>query len=184
MKNTKKKPQRWEFLDELEGRPTDTTPVRSLYRRPDRWEWVLYGLTALLWVGALYLAITKRYGATGLTLLGICVCCLRFAVFELRRRRRCKGSLLGTVESFTRRPYIRKKARYPVIRFEVDGAVCRVYGKRPCHPSTAGNEEWVCYNLQDPADGYIASESKLKASLLSTAIAGILGVAFLLLEIY
>ena len=48
MKNNKKRPERWEFLDELEGRPVDTTPVRSLYRRPHVWEWVLYGLTALL----------------------------------------------------------------------------------------------------------------------------------------
>ena len=29
MKNSKKKPDRWEFLNELDGRPTDTTPVRS-----------------------------------------------------------------------------------------------------------------------------------------------------------
>ena len=119
MKNTTKKPARWEFLDELDGRPTDTTPVRSLYRRPHAWEWVLYGLTALLWVAALVLAVTGQYGAVSLVVIGLSVFGLRLTVFEAKRRKRCRGALLVTVESVTRRPRIRKNARYPVIRFSV-----------------------------------------------------------------
>ena len=91
MKNTKKKPARWEFLDELEGRPVDTTPVRSLYRRPHVWEWVLYGLTALLWVAALSLAIMETYGTVSLLVIGLSVFCLRLTVFEAKRRKRCRG---------------------------------------------------------------------------------------------
>ncbi len=182
MKNTKKKTERWEYLNELDGRPTDPTPVRSLYRRPAPWEWVLYGLTALLWLAALSLAILGRYGAAGLTTLGICVCCLRPAVYELRRKKRCKGALLGTVASFTRRPHIRKNARYPVIRFEVNGVTYCAYGPKACHPSTQGNEEWVKYNPQDPADCYVAASSKLKAAVLLTVMTGILGVILLILE--
>ncbi len=182
MKNAKKKPAHWAFLDELDGRPVDHTPVRSLYRKPYAWEWMLYGLTALLWVAALSLAVMSRYGATGLTTLGICVFCLRLAVYEVRRKKRCKGSILGTMERVTRRPRIRRNARYPVICFEVDGMIYHAYGQKPCHPATQGNEEWVCYNPQDPSDCYITSNSARKTAILLTVITGVLGVIFLILE--
>lgn len=182
MKNTKKKPERWEFLDELDGRPTDTTPVRSLYRRPHVWEWVLYGLTALLWVAAMVLAILGKYGAVSLFVIGLSVFCLRLTVFEGKRRKRCKGSLLGTVESLTRRPHIRKNARYPVIRFTVEGADYHAYGTKHCHPSTVGNEVWVHYNENTPADCYVASDARFKGGLISTLVTAILGILFLMLE--
>ena len=182
MKNTKKKPARWEFLDELDGRPVDTTPVRSLYRRPHVWEWVLYGLTALLWVAAPVLAVTGRYGAVSLLVIGLSVFGLRLTVFEAKRRKRCKGSLLGTVESVTRRPHIRKGARYPVIRFSVDGTDHLAYGVKPCHPSTLGNEVWVYYNENDPADCFVASDSRFKGGLILTLVTAVLGIVFLMLE--
>lgn len=182
MKNTKKKPERWEFLDELDGKPTDTTPVRSLYRRPHVWEWVLYGLTAILWVAALVLAVTGRYGAVSLLVIGLSVFCLRLTVFEAKRRKRCRGATLGTVESVTRRPRIRKNARYPVIRFEVDGATYLAYGQKPCHPSTVGNEVWVNYNTNDPADGYLTSNSRFKGGLFLTLGSAVLGILFGILE--
>ncbi len=54
------------------------------------------------------------------------------------RQKRRKGSLLGTMESFTRHPRIRKNARYPVIRFEADGVTYPTYGKKPViHPPKA-----------------------------------------------
>lgn len=183
MKNTKKRPARWEFLDELDGRPTDTTPVRSLYRRPHVWEWVLYGLTALLWAAALVLAILGKYGAVSLLVIGLSVFCLRLTVFEAKRRKRCKGSLLGTVESVTRRPRIRKNARYPVIRFSVDSADYLAYGAKPCHPSTLGNEVWIHYNENDPADCFVASDARFKSGLISTLVTALLGIAFLFLEL-
>lgn len=182
MKNTKKKPERWEFLNELDGKPTDTTPVRSLYRRPHVWEWVLYGLTALLWVAALILEVTGRSGSAGLTVLGCFALCMRWAVFELSRQRRCRGALLGTVESFTRRRVIRKSAKYPVIRFEVDGAVYLAHSARPAHPSTKGNEEWVRYDPANPADNFVASNSHPKLSVGLTLVTAFLGVAFLIME--
>ena len=182
MKNSKKKPDRWEFLNELDGRPTDTTPVRSLYRRPDVWEWVLYGLTALLWVAALVLAILEKYGAVSLLVIGLSVFCLRLTVFEGKRRKRCRGALLGTVESVTRPPRIRQNARYPVIRFAVDGADYLAYGQKPCHPSTLGNEVWVNYNIQAPADCYVTSDSRFKGGLIMTLVTAVLGVVFLMLE--
>ena len=182
MKNTKKKPARWEFLNELDGRPTDTTPVRSLYRRPHVWEWVLYGLTALLWVVALLLAVTGRYGSVSLLVMSLCVLGLRLTIFEAKRRKRCKGALLGTVESMTRRPRIRKSARYPVIRFSVDGTDCLAYGVKPCHPSTLGNEVWVNYNANDTADCYVTSDSRFKGGLITTLVTAVLGIVFLMLE--
>ena len=182
MKNTKKKPARWEFLNELDGCPTDTTPVRSLYRKPDGWEWVLYGLTALLWVAALGLAVTERYGSVSLLVMSLCVLGLRLTIFEAKRRKRCKGALLGTVESMTRRPRIRKNARYPVIRFSVDGTDYLAYGAKPCHPSTLGNEVWVNYNANDPADCYVTSDSRFKGGLITTLVTAILGIVFLMLE--
>jgi hypothetical protein len=182
MKNTPKKPDRWAYLEELDGRPVDTTPVRSLYRRPAPWEWVLYGLTALLWIAALSLAIMGRYGTASLVILGSCVFCLRLTVYELRRKKRCKGALLGTVESVTRRPCIRKNARYPVIHFEVEGITYRAYGQKSCHPSTIGNEVWVNYNLQDPADCYVTSDSRFKSGLILTLVTAVLGILFLILE--
>ena len=182
MKNTKKKPARWEFLNELDGRPTDTTPVRSLYRKPDGWEWVLYGLTALLWVAALGLAVTERYGSVSLLVMSLCVLGLRLTVFEGKRKKRCKGALLGAVESMTRRPRIRKNARYPVIRFSVDGTDYLAYGAKPCHPSTLGNEVWVNYNANDPADCYVTSDSRFKGGLIFTLVTAVLGIVFLMLE--
>ena len=182
MKNTSKKPTRWAYLEELDGRPTDTTPVRPLYRKPHAWEWVLYGLTALLWVGALYLAITGRYGSVSLILIGLCVFALRLTIYEAKRRKRCKASLLGTVECVTRRPRLRKNARYPVIRFEVDGVTYRAYGQKPCHPSTLGNEVWVNYNTNHPADCYVTSDSRFKGGLISTLVTAVLGIVFLILE--
>lgn len=183
MKNTKKKPDRWEFLNELDGRPTDTTPVRSLYRRPHVWEWVLYGLTALLWVAALGLAILEKYGAVSLLVMSLCVLGLRLTVFESKRRKRCRGAILGTVESVTRRPRIRKNARYPVIRFSVDGTDYLAYGAKPCHPSTLGNEVWVHYNANDPADYYVTSDSRFKGGLIFTLVTAVLGIVFLMLEL-
>ncbi len=183
MKNTKKKPDRWEFLNELDGRPTDTTPVRSLYRRPLVWEWLLYGLTALLWVVALFLAVTGRYGSVSLLVMSLCVLGLRLTVFEAKRRKRCKGALLGTVESVTRRPRIRKNARYPVIRFSVDGTIYFAYGQKPTHPSTEGNEVWVRYNIQDPTDNFVASDSNPKLSVGLTLVTAFLGVVLLIMEL-
>lgn len=183
MKNTKKKPARWEFLDELEGRPVGTTPVRSLYRRPHVWEWVLYGLTALLWVAALVLAIIGKYGTVSLLVIGLSVFCLRLTVFEGKRRKRCRGATLGTVESVTRRPCIRKNARYPVIRFVAEGTDYFAYGVKPCHPSTLGNEVWVHYNASNPADCYVTLDSRFKGGLISTLVTAVLGIVFLMLEL-
>ena len=183
MKNSKKKPDRWEYLNELDGRPTDTTPVRSLYRRPDGWEWVLYGLTALLWVAALVLAVMGRYGSVSLLVMSLCVLGLRLTVFEAKRRKRCKGALLGTVEGFTRRRHIRKNAKYPVIRFEVDSTVYTVHSATPAHPSTQGNEEWVRYNTPDPADSFAAKDSKPRLALGLTVLTAFLGVVLLILEL-
>lgn len=178
-----KKPARWEFLNELDGRPTDTTPIRDHSRKPAPWEILLYAVTGILWVAALTLAILERYGAATLTMLGIFVLCLRWAVFELQRRKRCKGALLGTVESFTRRRVIRKSAKYPVIRFEVDGAVYLAHSARPAHPSTKGNEVWVRYNPANPADNFVASNSHPKLSVGLTLVTAFLGVAFLVMEL-
>ena len=183
MKNTKKKPARWEFLDELDGKPTDTTPVRSLYRRPHVWEWVLYGMTALLWVAALVLAILEKYGAVSLFVIGLSVFCLRLTVFEGKRRKRCRGATLGTVESVTRRPHIRKNARYPVIRFSAEGTDHLAYGAKPCHPSTLGNEVWVNYDPNNPADCYVTSDSRFKSGLSLTLVTAVLGIVFLMLEL-
>ena len=182
MKNSKKKPDRWEYLNELDGRPTDTTPVRSLYRKPDGWEWVLYGLTALLWLAALVLAALGRYGSVSLILMGIFVFGLRLTIYEAKRRKRCKASLLGTVESVTRRPRLRRNARYPVIRFEVDGVTYRAYGQKPCHPSTLGNEVWIHHTTGDPADCYVTSDSRFKGDLIMTLVTAVLGIVFLMLE--
>ena len=182
MNNPKKKPARWEFLNELDGRPTDTTPVRSLYRRPALWEWVLYGLTALSWVAALVLAALGRYGSVSLILMGIFVFVLRLTIYEAKKRKRCKASLLGTVEGVTRRPRLRRNARYPVIRFEVDGVTYRAYGQKPCHPSTLGNEVWVHYNTGDPADCYVTSDSRFKGDLILALVTAVLSVIFLMLE--
>ena len=182
MKNSKKKPDRWEYLNELDGRPTDTTPVRSLYRRPHVWEWVLYGLTALFWVAALVLAILEKYGAVSLLVIGLSVFCLRLTVFEAKRRKRCRGATLGTVESVTRRPHIRKNARYPVVCFEVDETVYRTHSAKPAHPSTKGNEEWIRYNSTDPEESFVAADSKPILLFLLTAATAFLGVAFLIWE--
>ena len=178
-----KKPARWEFLNELDGRPTDTTPIRAHGRKPAPWEILLYAVTGILWVAALTLAVLERYGAATLTMLGIFALCLRWAVFELQRRKRCKGALLGTVESFTRRRVIRKSAKYPVIRFDVDGAVYLAHSARPAHPSTKGNEVWVRYNPANPADNFVASNFHPKLSVGLTLVTAFLGVAFLVMEL-
>ena len=183
MKNTKKKPARWEFLNELDGRPTDTTPIRAHGRKPAPWEILLYAVAGILWVVALSLALIGRYGATALTVWGVFALCLRWAVFELLRRRRCKGAILGRVESFTRRRVIRKSAKYPVIRFEVDGATYFAYKQKPAHPSTLGNEEWVRYNPQNPADNFVASNSNPKLSVGLTLVTAFVGVALLIMEL-
>ena len=178
-----KKPARWEFLNELDGRPTDTTPIRAHGRKPAPWEILLYALTGILWVAALTLAILERYGAATLTMLGIFALCLRWAVFELLRRRRCKGAILGRVESFTRRRVIRKSAKYPVIRFEAGSTSHLAYGARPAHPSTKGNEVWVRYDPANPADNFVASNSHPKLSVGLTLVTAFLGAAFLLMEL-
>ena len=194
MKNTKKKPARWEFLNELDGRPTDTTPIRAHGRKPAPWEISLYAVAGLLWVTALVLEVMDRLdtaelttldicGTTALTVLGICALCLRWALFELKRRKRCKGALLGTVESFTRRRVIRKAAKYPVIRFEVDGTVYLTHSARPAHPSTKGNEVWVHYNPTNPADNFVALNSNPKLSVGLTLATAFIGAAFLIMEL-
>ena len=182
MKNSKKKPDRWEFLNELDGRPTDTTPIRTLYRKPKAWEWVLYSLTALLWVIALSLAIMGRYGSVSLMTLGFCVFGLRLTIYEAKRRKKCQVALLGTVESVTRRPRIRQNARYPVIRFEVNSTVYFAYGVKPCHPSTLGNEVWVNYDPNSPVDCFVTSDSRFKGGVISTLVTAVLGIVFLMLE--
>ena len=183
MKNTKKKPARWEFLNELDGRPTDTTPIRAHGRKPAPWEILLYAVAGILWVVALILEVTGRSGSAGLTVLGCFALCMRWAVFELSRQRRCRGAVLGTIESFTRRRVIRKSAKYPVIRFEADGAVYLAHSARPAHPSTKGNEEWVRYNPVNPADNLVASNSHPKLSVGLTLVTAFLGVAFLVMEL-
>ena len=182
MKNTKKKPDRWEFLNELDGRPTDTTPIRAHGRKPAGWELPLYAAASILWVAALILEVTGRSGSAGLTVLGCFALCMRWAVFELSRQRRCRGAVLGTIESFTRRRVIRKSAKYPVIRFEADGAVYLAHSARPAHPSTKGNEEWVRYNPVNPADNFVASNSHPKLSVGLPLVPAFLGVAFLIME--
>ena len=178
-----KKPARWEFLNELDGRPTDTTPIRAHGRKPYTWEILLYAAAGLLWGAALTLAVLERYGTATLTAWGCFALCMRWAVFELLRRRRCKGAILGRVESFTRRRVIRKSAKYPVIRFEVDGATYFAYKQKPAHPSTLGNEEWVRYNPQNPADNFVASNSNPKLSVGLTLVTAFVGVALLIMEL-
>lgn len=183
MKKPKKKPARWEFLNELDGRPTDTTPIRAHGRKPAPWEILLYAVAGILWVVALSLALIGRYGATALTVWGVFALCLRWAVFELLRRRRCKGAILGRVESFTRRRVIRKSAKYPVIRFEAGSTSHLAYGARPAHPSTKGNEVWVRYNPATPADAFLSSDSTPKLSVGLALVTAILGAAFLIMEL-
>ena len=177
-----KKPARWEFLNELDGRPTDNTPIRPHGRRLALWEIALYAVAGLLWVAALTLGIIGRYGTVALTVLGVCALCLRWAVFELTRRKRCKGALLGQVESFTRRRVIRKSAKYPVIRFEVDGSVYHVHSTHPAPPSAHGNEVWVRYNLRDPSDSFASPDSNLKLAVGLTLLTAVLGVVVTILE--
>lgn len=183
MKNTKKKPDRWEFLNELDGRPTDDTPIREHTRKPAPWEIMLYSAGGMIWLAAILIAFTGKYGGAGLTVLGGSVLCLGWAVFELKRRKRCKGVLLGMVESFTRRRVIRKNAKYPVIRFEVDGVAYTAHRASPAHPSTVGNEEWVCYNPQNPADNFVSSDSDPKLAVGLTVLMAFLGVALLIMEL-
>ena len=87
------------------------------------------------------------------------------------------------MESFTRPRRFRKETRYPVIRYEVDGKSYRVHGKKPAHPSTQGNEEWVRYNPATPADGFITADSKPVPLFWLTAATLLLGVAFLIMDL-
>ena len=178
-----KKPARWEFLNELDGRPTDTTPIRAHGRKPYTWEILLYAAAGLLWGAALTLAVLERYGTATLTAWGVFALCLRWAVFELQRRKRCKSALLGQVESFTRRRVIRKAAKYPVIHFEAGSTSHLAYGARPAHLSTKGNEVWVRYNPATPADAFLSSDSTPKLSVGLALVTAILGAAFLIMEL-
>ncbi len=178
----KKKPARWEYLNELDGISVDNTPVREGLRKPAHWEIFLYTVAVILWGASLYALLAEKVGATGFLLLGGGALLLRTLLFELDRRRRCKVAILGTVESFTRPRRFRTNARYPVIRFEVNGKSYLAHGAKSVHPSTKGNEEWVRYNPADPFDCFVASDSKLKKALLLAAAAIFLGVAFLILE--
>ncbi|MBQ9151114.1 MAG: hypothetical protein IJX72_02595 [Clostridia bacterium] len=179
----KNKPTRWAYLDELDGRrPVDDAPIRTHLRKPAPWEILLYVCAALLWGIAVWAAIRQKSGTTGLLLLGISALGLRLFLYERLRRARCKISVLGTVESLTRRRIL-KNVRYPVIRFEADGQSYRAHGVKPVHPSTVGNEEWIYYNPTAPSDCFVASDSKPTAALLLTVITGVLGVVFLLLDL-
>ena len=50
----KKKSARWAYLDELDGRVVDDTPVRPPLRKPAPWEILLYAAAGVLWGAALY----------------------------------------------------------------------------------------------------------------------------------
>ena len=178
----KTKPARWAYLDELDGLSADDTPIREQRRKPVPWEILLYTSAAVLWAWVPYALIAKKVGATGCLLLGGSVLLMRALLYEVIRRRRCKSSVLGTVESFTRPRRFRKNARYPVIHFEADGKTYLVHGAKPVHPSTKGNEEWVRYNPASPADSFVTSDSKPLLLLWLTAATAILGVAFLIFE--
>ena len=73
--------------------------------------------------------------------------------------------------------------RENVIRFAVDSADYLAYGAKPCHPSTLGNEVWIHYNENDPADCFVASDARFKSGLISTLVTALLGIAFLFLEL-
>ena len=64
----------------------------------------------------------------------------------------------------------------------MEGITYRAYGQKSCHPSTIGNEVWVNYNLQDPADCYVTSDSRFKSGLILTLVTAVLGILFLILE--
>lgn len=182
MKKKKNKPARWEFLDELDGRTVDDTPIRKGLRKPLPWEIFLYVVAVILWASALYALLAHKVGATGFFLLGGAALFLRAFLYELKRRIRCKIAMLGTVESFTRNRRFRKNARYPVVCFEVDGAIYRAHRAKPAHPSTKGNEEWIHYNPADPEESFVAADSKPSLLFLLTAATAFLGVAFLIWE--
>ncbi len=178
----KNKPARWAYLDELDGRPIDDAPIRGKSRKLMHWEIFLYVAAGILWVSALYALLANKVGATGFFLLGGAALFLRSFLYEFRRRRRCKNSLLGTVDGFTRRRHFRKNTRYPIVCFEVDGVVYQAHSVKPAHPSTKGNEEWIRYNPANPEESFVVSDSKLKTALLMAALTSILGVIFLILE--
>ena len=176
------KPARWEFLDELDGRTVDDTPIRKGLRKPMPWEIFLYVVAVILLALALYALLAHKVGATGFSLLCGASLFLRALLYELKRRVRCKTAMLGTVESFTRNRRFRKNTRYPVVCFEVDGAVYRAPGAKPAHPSTKGNEEWIRYNPAHPEESFVAADSKPSLLFLLTAATAFLGVAFLIWE--
>ncbi len=160
----------------------DALPIRSHLRKPARWEMVFYTVTALLWCAALVLAIMSKYGSYTALMIGIFVSCLRYYIYEIRRKARCSVSLLGKVESFTRRRFGQKK-EYPVVRFEVDGQTYHAHGQKAFHMSALNNDEWVLYNPKNPNDNCVAMDSKPTVALWMTVISGALSVALLFLEI-
>lgn len=178
----KNKPARWEFLDELDGRTVDDTPIRKGLRKPMPWEIFLYVVAVILLALALYALLAHKVGATGFSLLCGASLFLRALLYELKRRVRCKTAMLGTVESFTRNRRFRKNTRYPVVCFEVDETVYRTHSAKPAHPSTKGNEEWIRYNSTDPEESFVAADSKPILLFLLTAATAFLGVAFLIWE--
>lgn len=178
----KKNTLNWDILAEFPANAHDALPIRSHLRKPLVWETVFYAVTALLWCLSLVLACMGKYGGFTAWMFGIFVLCLRFCIFEFKRKKRCNTSLLGKVESFTRRRWVSKKA-YPVIRFEVDGVTYRAHGQKASHTSAQGNDEWVIYNPQDPEDNCVAVDSKPATALWMTLISGVLSVLFLILEV-
>ena len=178
---SKKSPQ-WDIMAEFPASAHDALPVRSHLRKPLVWETVFYAVAALLWCLSLVLACMHKYGTFTALTFGIFVLCLRAYIYEARRKARCSVSLLGTVDSFTRRRWVSSK-EYPVIRFEVDGAAYYAHGQKAFHMSTQGNDEWVIYNPQDPKDNCVAMDSKPSAALWLTTASGVISVLFLILEV-
>ena len=178
----KKNSAAWDIFETFPADPHDALPVCSHLRKPMGWETVFYAVTALLWCSSLVLSCMGKYGGFTALMFGIFVLCLRFCIFEFKRKKRCSTSLLGKVESFTRRRWVSKK-EYPVIRFEVNGAAYYAHGQKACHTSTQGNEEWVIYNPQNPGDNCVAVDSKPATALWMTLISGVISVLSLFLEV-
>lgn len=178
----KKNSVAWDIFEAFPVNPHDALPVRSHLRKPMGWETVFYAATALFWCLSLVLACMDKYGTFTALMFGIFILYLRFCIFEFKRKKRCSTSLLGKVESFTRRRWVSKK-EYPVIRFEVDGQTYRAHGQKACHTSTLGNDEWVIYNPQDPEDNCVAVDAKPATALWLTLISGVISVLSLILEV-
>ena len=172
----------WDIMAEFPASAHDALPVRSHLRKPLVWETVFYAVAALLWCLSLVLACMHKYGTFTALMFGIFLLCLRAYIYEARRKARCSVSLLGTVDSFTRRRWVSSK-EYPVIRFEVDGAAYYAHGQKACHTSTQGNNEWVIYNPQDPEDNCVAVDAKPATALWMTLISCVISVLSLFLEV-